>query len=108
MWGARRNVNDLALAHDHLFAIDEKTQRSLQDVGHLLAGMRMEWHERAAFQIRLRQHLAITADDLSRDHLRDLLECNLIPTMQRCCHARRLSGQCQMLKARCPRRWLPF
>src|SRR3954454_8640111 len=36
----RRNVQQLALADDDLFAADEELQRALQDVGHLLALVR--------------------------------------------------------------------
>src|SRR5258706_7117132 len=42
----------------------------------------MDWHERAALQIDLRQHLALAGHDLARDHLGDLLERDLIPPVE--------------------------
>jgi hypothetical protein len=38
--------------------------------------------ERAAFQINLRDHLALAGDDLSRDHLGYLVERDFIPAVQ--------------------------
>ncbi len=57
-------------------------QRALQDVGHLLALVRVHRHERAALEIDLRQHLALAGDDLLRDHLGDLFERDLVPAVQ--------------------------
>jgi hypothetical protein len=57
-------------------------QRALEDVGHLLALVRMHRHERAALEINLREHLPLAGDDLLRDHLGDLLECNLVPAVK--------------------------
>ena len=55
----------------------------LQDVGHLLALVRVHRHERAALQINLREHLALAGDDLLRDHLGDFFERDLVPAMER-------------------------
>src|SRR5688572_11060989 len=83
---ARRDMQDLPFTDDDLLAADEKAQRPLQDVGHLLALVRMHWNHRAALQINLRDHLALTGDDLLGDHLRDLVERDLIPAVQLGCH----------------------
>jgi len=68
--------------HDDLFAVHEKAQRALKDVGHLLALVRVDRHERTALQVDLRQHLALAGDDLPREHLGDLFERDLVPAMQ--------------------------
>jgi hypothetical protein len=82
-WGtAAGNVQDLALAHDHLFAIDEKSQRTLEHVSHLFALVRVHRYKRAAFEIDLRHHLPLAADDLLRHHFCDLLEGDFVPPMQ--------------------------
>jgi hypothetical protein len=42
----------------------------------------MHRHERAAFEVDLRQHLALSGDDFLRDHLGDLFKCNLVPAVE--------------------------
>ena len=59
----------------------QKSQGPLQDVGHLLALVRVHRDERAALEIDLREHLALAGDDLPRDHLGDFLERDLVPAM---------------------------
>src|SRR5690606_4168370 len=65
-----------------LLAADEELQAALQHVGHLLALVPVQRHERATLEIDLRQHLALAGDDLPRDRLSDLLERDLVPAVQ--------------------------
>ena len=69
-------------AHRDLVAADEKPERALQDVGHLLALVRVHRHDAASFQIHLRQHLALAGDDLPREHLGHFFERDLVPAME--------------------------
>ena len=82
MLDAGCNVQHLAFADGDLLAADEELQRSLEDVGHLLALVRVQRHETAAFDVDLHEHLAVAGDDLPREHLGHLLERNLIPPVQ--------------------------
>src|SRR4029453_18911891 len=76
------NDEHLPLADDRFLTTDEKPQRTLHHVRELLAFVLLHWHQRAALQIDLRQHLALAGDDLARDHLGHLLERDLIPSVQ--------------------------
>src|SRR5687768_13895184 len=78
----RGDVQHLAFAHDDLLSLHEKTQRALQDVGHLFALVRVNRHEGAALEINLREHLALAGDDLLRDHFGHFVEGDLVPPMQ--------------------------
>ena len=64
-----RDVQHLAFPHGDFLAADEKLQCALQHVGHLLAFVRVHRHKTAAFDVDLRQHLALAGDDLPRQHL---------------------------------------
>ena len=75
-------MQHFAFAHGDLLAADEELQRALQDVGHLLALVRVHRNEAAGLQIDLRQHLALAGDDLPRQHLGDFLEGDLVPAME--------------------------
>src|SRR6185295_15360566 len=61
---------------------DEELQRALQEVGHLLALVRVIRHQAAAFQVDLREHLALAGHDLAREHFGDFFEGDLVPSMQ--------------------------
>src|SRR2546423_13761015 len=78
----RRNVQHLALTHGNLFAGDQKLERALQDVGHLLALVRMIRDDAAALQVDLREHLALAGDDLPREHFSNFFEGDLVPAME--------------------------
>src|SRR5688572_18136071 len=77
-----RYVQDLAFADGDLLAGDEEPQRALEDVGHLLALVRMHRHERALFQIDLREHFALARDEFARDHFGDLLQRDFVPAVE--------------------------
>ena len=51
--------------HEAVLAADQKLECALQDVGHLLAFMRVIRHEAAAFQIDLRDHLALAGHEFA-------------------------------------------
>ena len=74
-------MQHFAFAYDDVFAVDQELERALQDVSHLLAFMLVHRHERAAFQVDLGHHLALTGDDLSRDHLGNFVERDFIPSV---------------------------
>src|SRR4029079_14614248 len=76
----RGNMENFPLANRDLLTGDEKLESALQDVGHLLALMRVHRHETAALQIDLRDHFALTAHDLAREHFGHLFERNLVPS----------------------------
>src|SRR6476646_2812961 len=78
----RRDVQHLALAHRNLFAADEKLEGTLQDVGHLLALVRVVRHDAATLQIDLRKHLALAGHDLPRQHLGHFFEGDFVPSME--------------------------
>src|SRR5438874_8271657 len=78
----RRDVQQLTFAHDELLAADQELQRALQDVGHLLALVRVHRYEAAALQVDLREHLALAGHDLARQHFGDFFQCDLVPSMQ--------------------------
>src|SRR6266566_1067502 len=65
-----------------LFTPDEKLQRALQDVRHLVALVRMHRHEAAALQVHLRENLPSAGDEFARQHFRDFFERNFVPSMQ--------------------------
>src|SRR6267143_978384 len=75
-------MEDLAFAHGDLLAADQKPQRALQDVGHLLALVRVHRHEAAALEINLGDHLALAGHEFPRQHLRHFFERDLVPSMQ--------------------------
>ena len=75
-------MQHLTFAHRHLFAANEEPERSLQNVGHLLALVRVIRHDAAALEIDLRDHLPLAGDDLSRQHFRHFFERNFVPPMQ--------------------------
>src|SRR5262245_30703581 len=78
---SRRNVQHLTFANQKLLTPDETFQGTLQDVGHLLALVRVHRYECAALQIDLRKHFTFARDDLLRDHFGNLVERNLVPAM---------------------------
>src|SRR6185295_4517499 len=82
MLDPRRDVEDLPLADGDFLAADQELQRALQDVGHLLALVRVHRHEAAALQVDLREHLALAGDDLARQHFGDFFERDLVPAME--------------------------
>src|SRR5205809_7402781 len=77
-----RNVQHLALADRNFLAADKNLQGALQDVGHLLAVMGMHRHEATALEIYLSEHLALAGHNLSRDHLGNFFERDLVPAVQ--------------------------
>jgi len=80
--GVGRDVQHFAFADDDLLVLDPELERSLQHVGHLLAGMRMHGHERPLLQVGLGQHLMHARDDLLRHQFGDLFKRNLVPAVQ--------------------------
>src|SRR5205823_12822020 len=82
MLDPRWDVQHLALADGDLLTTDQKPERALQDVGHLLALVRVIRDDAPALQIDLREHLARAGDDLARQHFGHFLERNLVPPMQ--------------------------
>ena len=82
MLDPRRDVQHLAFAHGDLLAADQELERALQDVGHLLALVRVHRHQAAALQIDLREHLALAGHHLARQHFGDFFEGDLVPAMQ--------------------------
>src|SRR4249919_2892903 len=78
----RRDVEYLAFAHGDLVAADQEFQRALEDVGDLLALMRVIRDQAAALQIDLREHFLLAGHQLARQHFGDLLEGDLVPAMQ--------------------------
>ena len=87
-----RDVQDLALADDDFFAADQKAKRSLEDIGHLFAVVRVDRHESAALEICLRDHLALTRHDLLGQHLGDFREGDLVPAVKPGSHGSGLVG----------------
>src|SRR5687768_5552740 len=75
-------MEDFSLAHRDLFAADQELERALQDVGHLLALVRVHRHQRPLFEVDLRDHFALAGDQLAGNHLRHLLERDLVPPVQ--------------------------
>ena len=82
MLDPRGNMQHLAFAHGDLLAADEELERALQDVGHLLALVRVHRNDAAGLQIDLRQHLALARHDLPREHLGDFFEGDFVPAME--------------------------
>src|SRR5467141_1445788 len=82
MLDPRRDVQHFAFPDGHLFTADEKLQRALQDVRHLLALVRMHRYEAAALQVDLREHFPSAGDEFARQHFRDFFERNFVPSMQ--------------------------
>src|SRR5437868_2928859 len=68
MRSVRRNLQDLSLAHRHFGAVDQRAQRTLEDVDHLLARVRVGRHERALLEVRLHERLLGAGDHLAGDH----------------------------------------
>ena len=80
---AAGNQQDLPFPDRDLFTtIDLKLQRALQDICHLLGVVCMPGHQTAALDIHLHQLLALTADDLPRQHFSDFFERNLVPAVE--------------------------
>src|SRR5438034_11087312 len=82
MLDPRRDVQHLAFADRDLLAADVELERALKNVGHLLALVRVHRHEAAAFEVDLREHLALARHQLPRQHLRHFFERDFIPSMQ--------------------------
>ncbi len=82
MFNAGPNVEDFTLSHGDLFPGDEKFQRALKDVGHLLALVGVHGHETTPLDVELHQHLPIAGDTFARQHLGDFLERNFVPAME--------------------------
>ena len=75
-------MQDFAFADGDFLAADQELQRALQDVRHLLALVGVHRHDAAGLEVDLSQHLALARHDLSRQHLGDLFERDLVPSMQ--------------------------
>jgi len=78
----RRNVEHFAFADRDLFSTNQEAERALQDVGHLLAFVRVVRDQTAALQVNLREHLALAGNDLPREHFGHFFECDFVPSMQ--------------------------
>src|SRR5438445_822922 len=77
-----RDVEHLAFADGDFLAANQELERTLQDVGHLLALVRVHRHEAAALQIDLSEHLALAGDDLARQHFGDFFVGDLVPPVE--------------------------
>jgi hypothetical protein len=68
------NVQHLSFPQRHFLAANEHFQRALQHVRHLLALVRVLWHNRAALQVNLRHGLPFSGHKFPGNHLGDFFE----------------------------------
>src|SRR5262249_48234414 len=79
---AGADMEDLALPECDLVAGHEQLEGSLQDVRHLLALMRVLWHNRASPEIDLREGLTVARDEFAGNHLGHFFEREFVPAIQ--------------------------
>ena len=79
---ARLDVQQFTVSKRHFVAGDEQLQRALQDVGHLLAVVRVLRHDGAPLQVNLRDRLPLSRHEFPGNHLGDFLERDFVPAKQ--------------------------
>ena len=76
------NDENLAFADGDVFGIHVCTKRALKDVQHLFVRVGVNRHERALFEIGLRQGGFVARHGLSRDHFRDFFQRQVVPPVE--------------------------